>query len=135
MKKFFLFFLMIPLFGFAAFPVQYDNDLDITNADKTFSLKNNSVTVSATRPIKPMQEFMLTYKFTNDNVKSVSVSSNMEMNMGKFEYDGIKISGNEFVVKQILTKCMSGRTKWYSKAAITYNDNTKDDLYIFFDVK
>lgn len=128
--------MAVPFLSFAAFPVNYDEKLDITTADKTFDLKNNnSVTVSATRPLKPMQEFTLTYKLKNPNVKAVKFTSNMEMNMGKFEYEGTKLSDTEFMVKQILTKCMSGKTKWFTKAFITYNDGSNDEMYVFFDVK
>lgn len=137
MKKIILSFIiiMIPFVCLAAFPIKYDEKFDITIMDKTFALKNNFVTVSATRPIKPMQEFILTFKFDKNIVKAVNVSSNMEMNMGKFEYEGTKISDSEFTVKQILTKCMSGRTKWYSKAVVIYDDGNQDELYVFFDVK
>ena len=128
--------MAVPFLSFAAFPVNYDEKLDITTTDKSFDLKNNnSVTVSATRPLKPMQEFTLTYKFKNPNVKAVKFTSNMEMNMGRFEYDGTKLSDTEFTVKQILTKCMSGRTKWFTKALITYNDGSNEEMYVFFDVK
>lgn len=137
MKKFILLLIImtVPFLSFAAFPVNYDEKLDISTTDKTFDLKNNSVTVSATRPLKPMQEFTLTYKFKNPNVKAVKFTSNMEMNMGKFEYEGSKISDTEFTVKQILTKCMSGKTKWFTKALITYNDGSNEEMYVFFDVK
>ncbi len=137
MKKIILFlaFIVMPFFTFAAFPIEYNDNLDITITDKKFELKNNTVTISATRPIKPMQEFTIIAKFDKDNIQSIDFAYNMEMNMGKFEYKGIKISNNEFIVKQILTKCMSGRTKWYSKAIITYIDNSNEELYFFFDVK
>lgn len=138
MKKlsFLLFTLFcVPFFAMAAFPVDYKEQLDITTNDKTFTLKNNSVKVSSTRPMKPMQEFTLTYTFEKPNVKSVKFSSNMEMNMGKYQYEGKKIADNSFTVNQILVKCMSGRTKWYTKADITYNDGKTETMYVFFDVK
>ena len=55
--------------------------------------------------------------------------------MGKYEYEGKKISDNVFTVTQVLVKCMSGRTKWYTKADITYMDGNKRVFYVFYDVK
>lgn len=130
-----LFIFLVPFISLAAFPVEYQDKLDITTADKSFALKLNTVKVSATRPIKPMQEFTLTYSFDKANVKSIKFTSNMEMNMGKYEYDAVKVSDKVFTVKQILVKCMSGRTKWYTKADITYNDGKTESMYVFFDVK
>ncbi len=140
LKRITLFFVLIvlalPLLCFAAFPVKYDNKLDITNNDIVVTLKNKeTVKVSATRPMKPMQEFTLTLQFSKPNIKSVYFTSNMEMNMGKFEYNGNKISNSKFSVNQILTKCMSGRTKWYTKTLITYDDSTSEEIYFFYDVK
>lgn len=130
-----LFTFLVPFISFAAFPVDYNDSLDITSADKSFTLKSNTVKVSATRPMKPLQEFTLTYSFDKPNVKSVKFTSNMQMNMGKYEYDGTKVSDKVFTVKQVLVKCMSGKTKWYTKADITYNDGKTESMYVFFDVK
>ena len=127
--------IAVPFLSFAAFPVNYYEKLDITTTDKSFDLKNNnSVTVSATRPIKPLKEFTLTYSFSKP-VNSVKFTSNMEMNMGKFEYEGKKVTDTVFTVTQTLVKCMSGKTKWYTKADITYMDGLKDEFYVFYDVK
>ncbi len=57
------------------------------------------------------------------------------MDMGKYEYEGKKISDNVFTVTQVFVKCMSGRTKWYTKADITYMDGNKRVFYVFYDVK
>lgn len=130
-----LFIFLVPFISFAAFPVDYQESLDITTQDKSFTLKSNTVKVSATRPMKPMNEFTLTYSFDKPNVKSIKFTSNMEMNMGKYEYESTKTSDKVFTVKQILVKCMSGRTKWYTKADITYTDGKTETMYVFFDVK
>lgn len=132
-----MFLAVLPCSLYAAFPVPYDEKLDVGSADKTFVLKENTVTVSATRPIKPLEEFTLTYTFQKPNVEKVEFSSNMEMYMGKYQYVGIKDpkSKNVFTVKQMLTKCMSGKTKWYTKADITYTSGKKETMYVFFDVK
>lgn len=114
MKKIILSLTMIILvsfFSFAAFPVKYDEKFDITENDSAYKRETHEISVSATRPIKPMKEFTLTYTFHNP-VKSVKFTSNMEMDMGKFEYEGKKVSDTVFTVKQILVKCMSGKTKW-----------------------
>ena len=137
MKKFILvlsLIILVPFFSFAAFPINYDARYDITEKDKAFNRVPNSVSVSATRPIKPMKEFTLTYTFSKP-VKSVKFTSNMEMDMGKFEYEGKKVTDTVFTVTQTLVKCMSGKTKWYTKADITYMNGLKDEFYIFYDVK
>ena len=137
MKKFILvlsLIILVPFFSFAAFPINYDARYDITEKDKAFKRVPNSVSVSATRPIKPMKEFTLTYTFSKP-VKSVKFTSNMEMDMGKFEYEGKKVTDTVFTVTQTLVKCMSGKTKWYTKADITYMDGLKDEFYVFYDVK
>ncbi|MDY5049805.1 MAG: hypothetical protein SPF17_00125 [Candidatus Mucispirillum faecigallinarum] len=137
MKKFILvlsLIILVPFFSFAAFPINYDARYDITEKDKAFKRVPNSVSVSATRPIKPMKEFTLTYTFSKP-VKSVKFTSNMEMDMGKFEYEGKKVTDTVFTVTQTLVKCMSGKTKWYTKADITYMNGLKDEFYIFYDVK
>lgn len=125
-----LIIMAVPFLSFAAFPVNYNAVYDITEKDGNFK----NVSVSATRPIKPMKEFTLTYKFDRP-VKSVKFTSNMEMDMGKYEYEGKKISDTEFTVTQTLVKCMSGRTKWYTKADITYMDGKTNTFYVFYDVK
>ena len=137
MKKFILvlsLIISIPFFSFAAFPINYDARYDITEKDKAFKRVPNSVSVSATRPIKPMKEFTLTYSFSKP-VKSVKFASNMQMDMGKYEYEGKKVTDTVFTVTQTLVKCMSGKTKWYTKADITYMNGLKDEFYIFYDVK
>lgn len=125
-----LIIMTVPYFSFAAFPVDYNAVYDITEKDGNFK----NVSVSATRPIKPMKEFTLTYKFDRP-VKSVKFTSNMEMDMGKYEYEGKKVSDTFFTVTQTLVKCMSGRTKWYTKADITYMNGEKSVFYVFYDVK
>lgn len=125
-----LIIMTVPYFSFAAFPADYNAVYDITEKDGNFK----NVSVSATRPIKPMKEFTLTYKFDRP-VKAVKFTSNMEMDMGKYEYEGKKISDTEFTVTQTLVKCMSGRTKWYTKADITYMDGKTNTFYVFYDVK
>lgn len=125
-----LIIMAVPFLSFAAFPADYNAVYDITEKDGNFK----NVSVSATRPIKPMKEFTLTYKFDRP-VKSVKFTSNMEMDMGKYEYEGKKISDTEFTVTQTLVKCMSGRTKWYTKADITYMNGEKSVFYVFYDVK
>ncbi len=125
-----LIIMTVPYFSFAAFPADYNAVYDITEKDGNFK----NVSVSATRPIKPMKEFTLTYKFDRP-VKSVIFTSNMEMDMGKYEYEGKKVSDTVFTVTQTLVKCMSGRTKWYTKADITYMNGEKSVFYVFYDVK
>ena len=125
-----LIIMAVPFLSFAAFPVNYNAVYDITEKDGNFK----NVSVSATRPIKPMKEFTLTYKFDRP-VKSVKFTSNMEMDMGKYEYEGKKVSVTVFTVTQTLVKCMSGRTKWYTKADITYMNGEKSVFYVFYDVK
>ncbi len=125
-----LIIMTVPYFSFAAFPVDYNAVYDITEKDGNFK----NVSVSATRPIKPMKEFTLTYEFDRP-VKSVKFTSNMEMDMGKYEYEGKKVSDTVFTVTQTLVKCMSGRTKWYTKADITYMNGEKSVFYVFYDVK
>lgn len=125
-----LIIMAVPFLSFAAFPVNYNAVYDITEKDGNFK----NVSVSATRPIKPMKEFTLTYKFDRP-VKSVKFTSNMEMDMGKYEYEGKKVSDTVFTVTQTLVKCMSGRTKWYTKADITYMNGEKSVFYVFYDVK
>lgn len=125
-----LIIMTVPYFSFAAFPADYNAVYDITEKDGNFK----NVSVSATRPIKPMKEFTLTYKFDRP-VKAVKFTSNMEMDMGKYEYEGKKISDTQFTVTQTLVKCMSGRTKWYTKADITYMNGEKSVFYVFYDVK
>jgi hypothetical protein len=129
-----LIIMVVPFFSFAAFPVNYKAAYDITDKDGSFKNDTYGISVSATRPIKPMKEFTLTYTF-DKAVKSVKFTSNMEMDMGKYEYEGKKISDNVFTVTQVLVKCMSGRTKWYTKADITYMDGNKRVFYVFYDVK
>lgn len=126
--------MAVPYFSFAAFPVNYNAVYDITNQDGVYKNDTYGISVSATRPIKPMKEFTLTYKFDRP-VKSVKFTSNMEMNMGKYEYEGKKVSDTVFTVTQTLVKCMSGRTKWYTKADITYMSGEKGVFYVFYDVK
>ena len=125
-----LIIMAVPFLSFATFPVNYNAVYDITEKDGNFK----NVSVSATRPIKPMKEFTLTYKFDRP-VKSVKFTSNMEMDMGKYEYEGKKVSDTVFTVTQTLVKCMSGRTKWYTKADITYMNGEKSVFYVFYDVK
>ena len=125
-----LIIMAVPFLSFAAFPVNYNAVYDITEKDGNFK----NVSVSATRPIKPMKEFTLTYKFDRP-VKAVKFTSNMEMDMGKYEYEGKKVSDTVFTVTQTLVKCMSGRTKWYTKADITYMNGEKSVFYVFYDVK
>ncbi len=129
-----LIIMAVPFLSFAAFPVNYNAAYDITDKDGVFKNDTYGVSVSATRPIKPMKEFTLTYKFDRP-VKAVKFTSNMEMDMGKYEYEGKKISDTEFTVTQTLVKCMSGRTKWYTKADITYMNGEKSVFYVFYDVK
>lgn len=129
-----LIIMAVPFLSFAAFPVNYNAAYDITDKDGVFKNDTYSISVSATRPIKPMKEFTLTYKFDRP-VKAVKFTSNMEMDMGKYEYEGKKISDTEFTVTQTLVKCMSGRTKWYTKADITYMNGEKSVFYVFYDVK
>ena len=129
-----LIIMAVPFLSFAAFPVNYNTAYDITDKDGVFKNDTYGVSVSATRPIKPMKEFTLTYKFDRP-VKAVKFTSNMEMDMGKYEYEGKKISDTEFTVTQTLVKCMSGRTKWYTKADITYMNGEKSIFYVFYDVK
>lgn len=129
-----LIIMAVPFLSFAAFPVNYNAAYDITDKDGVFKNDTYGVSVSATRPIKPMKEFTLTYKFDRP-VKAVKFTSNMEMDMGKYEYEGKKISDTEFTVTQTLVKCMSGRTKWYTKADITYMNGEKSIFYVFYDVK
>lgn len=129
-----LIIMAVPFLSFAAFPVNYNTAYDITDKDGVFKNDTYGVSVSATRPIKPMKEFTLTYKFDRP-VKAVKFTSNMEMDMGKYEYEGKKISDTEFTVTQTLVKCMSGRTKWYTKADITYMNGEKSVFYVFYDVK
>lgn len=137
MKKLFLvlLFAFISTSAFAAFPVKYDEKLDVGSADKTFTLKNNTVTVSATRPMKPMKPFQLIYTFKNDNVEKISLNSNMEMNMGAYNNKAVKKDSNVFTVELVLTKCMSGKTKWFTKANIHYKDGSIEELIVFYDVK
>ena len=129
-----LIIMAVPFLSFAAFPVNYNAAYDITDKDGVFKNDTYGVSVSATRPIKPMKEFTLTYKFDRP-VKSVKFTSNMEMDMGKYEYEGKKVSDTVFTVTQTLVKCMSGRTKWYTKADITYMNGEKSVFYVFYDVK
>lgn len=129
-----LIIMAVPFLSFAAFPVNYNAAYDITDKDGVFKNDTYGISVSATRPIKPMKEFTLTYKFDRP-VKAVKFTSNMEMDMGKYEYEGKKISDTEFTVTQTLVKCMSGRTKWYTKANITYMDGKTNTFYVFYDVK
>ncbi|HIZ88699.1 MAG: hypothetical protein MSA07_10770 [Mucispirillum sp.] len=126
--------VLVPFFSFAAFPVEYDEKYDITEKDRAYKRDTYGISVSATRPIKPLKEFTLTYSFSKP-VNSVKFTSNMEMNMGKFEYEGKKVTDTVFTVTQTLVKCMSGKTKWYTKADITYMDGLKDEFYVFYDVK
>ena len=129
-----LIIMAVPFLSFAAFPVNYNAAYDITDKDGVFKNDTYGISVSATRPIKPMKEFTLTYKFDRP-VKAVKFTSNMEMDMGKYEYEGKKISDTQFTVTQTLVKCMSGRTKWYTKADITYMNGEKSVFYVFYDVK
>ena len=126
--------ILVPFFSFAAFPVKYDEKYDITEYDAAFKLNTYGISVSATRPIKPMKEFTLTYSFSKP-VKSIKFTSNMEMDMGKYEYEGKKVTDTVFTVTQTLVKCMSGKTKLYTKADIAYMNGLKDEFYIFYDVK
>lgn len=79
--------ILVPFFSFATFPVKYDEKYDITEYDAAFKLNTYGISVSATRPIKPMKEFTLTYSFSKP-VKSIKFTSNMEIDMGKYEYEG-----------------------------------------------
>lgn len=76
--------ILVPFFSFATFPVKYDEKYDITEYDAAFKRDTNGISVSAKRPIKAMKEFTLTYTFNNP-VKSVKFTSNMEMDMGKYD--------------------------------------------------
>lgn len=126
--------IAVPFLSFAAFPVNYNAACDITEKDIAFKNDTYGISVYATRPMKPMKEFTLTYKFDKP-VKSVKFKSNMEMDMGKYEYEGKKVSDTEFTVNQTLVKCMSGRTKWYTKADIIYMNGKTTTFYVFYDVK
>ena len=137
MKK--LLFLLLFIFSvttaYAAFPIDYNEKYDIGLNDKTFTLNKNIVTVSVTRPVKPLKAFTLSYNFKESNISKVNLKSNMEMNMGLFKSQAIQKSPNLFTAELILTKCMSGRTKWYTEADIFYKDGSSEKLYIFYDVK
>ena len=58
-----LIIMVVPFFSFAAFPVNYKAAYDITDKDGSFKNDTYGISVSATRPIKPMKEFTLTYTF------------------------------------------------------------------------
>ena len=50
-----LIIMVVPFFSFAAFPVNYKAAYDITDKDGSFKNDTYGISVSATRPIKPMK--------------------------------------------------------------------------------
>lgn len=135
-------FVITVFFGFypasdvcAAFPEPYAESKDITESDKTFQIKDNIVTVSYSRPARPMQPFNIMFKFEKDNIKSLSYTTNMIMNMGRYIFNPQEISDNIYTVTPTLPKCASGRTLWYGLLNLTYNNGTKDSLIFFYNVK
>lgn len=139
MKKiilsFAVFMLAMPIMSYCAFPTPYTEEIDITKEDKTFKLKENTLVISAERPIPAMKDFAIRILPKKNNIVSISFDTNMEMNMGKFQKKADKISDKEFKIIQTLPKCPSGKTKWYSKVDISYKSGNKETLYIFYDVK
>ena len=122
---------------YATFPEPYNADKDITLTDKTFVLTDNSVTVSYTRPAQPMKPFDISFSFEKDNVKSLIYTTNMIMNMGRYNFipKQAENSSTFFSVTPTLPKCGSGRTLWYGLLEITYNSGKKDKVIFFYNVK
>ena len=120
---------------YAAFPEPYTETKDITDSDKSFNIKDNVVTVSYSRPARPMQPFNIMFKFEKDNIKSLSYTTNMIMNMGRYIFNPEEISDNIYTVTPTLPKCGSGRTLWYGLINLTYDNGVEDKLIFFYNVK
>lgn len=127
-------FFNVHIHAHAGFPVPYSAEKDITDRDITFTLKENSVTVSYSRPAVPMKPFDISFKFRADNVKSLSYSTNMKMNMGRYIFFPKPVDGI-YSVTPVLPKCGSGSSLWYGKLDITYKSGATESLVFFYNVK
>lgn len=130
----FIFFITLSINSYAAFPEEYSENKDITLSDKTFIIDDNKVTVSYTRPAKPLKPFQITFKFEKENIKDMNYTTNMVMNMGDYKYTPVK-NQDIYMITPVLPRCGSGRTLWYGQLDITYNSNKKDKLIFFYNVK
>lgn len=130
----FVLLLVFTTNSYAAFPEEYSEAKDITLSDKTVKLLDNNVTISYTRPAKPLQPFQISFKFEKDNIKNLFYKTNMIMNMGK--YHSVPMKNNDvYITSFTLPKCGSGRTLWYGELDITYTSGKTDKLIFFYNVK
>lgn len=121
--------------AYAAFPAEYDAAADITGKDVGITTKHNKVTVSMERLAKPMHPFDIEFNFLKDNIKSVSYSTNMKMNMGSFKYTPVNLGHGKYRVNLTLPKCRSGDTLWYGALDVVYDTGDKETMYFFYDLK
>lgn len=133
----FLMVALLPCVLHAAFPAPYSKSLDLTVEDKSITLKNGSkLKIEMQRPMKPLKSFIIKLNFEKGkNVKSLSATSNMEMNMGVFDSNIKRLNDNTFSLEQTLVRCKSGRTMWYTHLIIEYIDKSVESVYFFYDVK
>lgn len=134
-----LFFLLIFAatgVSYAAFPKEYDKAADISLNDITVDTGAGKLMVSMTRPAKPLTPFLISFKFPpNADIKSLSYTTNMEMNMGRFN-PSIKANVDKtYSIELTLPKCGSGRTLWYGKLDIGYASGGTESVIFFYDVK
>lgn len=135
---FFLVFGAILVFNsvsYAAFPVAFDESIDITSKDLGVKTSENTLIVSMQRPAKPMHPFNIDFNFDKDNVVSLKYSTNMKMNMGKFEYTPKDLRSGKYLLTLTLPQCKSMNTLWYGKLDIKYKSGGTDEVYFFYNLK
>lgn len=129
-----IFSLFIVSSAYAAFPIEYDEMLDITNKDAAFNLSENTLIVSMERSSRPMRPFTIQFHFNKNNVETLNLMSNMKMNMGNFRNTPKNIGYGNYVAEQTLPKCGSGDSLWYGKLDITYKSGKMDTIYFFYNL-
>ena len=118
----------------AKFPEPYSVIKDITGQDRVFTLKENTVTIFHSKPASPMKPFNIFFKFQVDNIKNLSYSTNMNMNMGRYVFIP-SLANGLYSVTLVLPKCGSGNSLWYGKLDITYTSGTAESIVFFYNVK
>lgn len=134
----FFIFSAVLIFGsisYAAFPIEYNESIDITKKDLGVKSPENTIIISMQRPAKPMQPFNIDFNFDNDNVVSLKYSTNMKMNMGKFEYEPKELGSGKYLLTLTLPKCKSMDALWYGKLDIKYKSGKTEEVYFFYSLK
>lgn len=130
---FFALFLFSP--AYAAFPVNYDEMIDITNKDASFKLSENSLIVSMERHAKPMRPFNVQFHFNHNNIEVLTLTTNMKMNMGNFKFAPKDLGYGNYVITDLtLPKCGSGDGLWYGQLDIKFKSGKTETVYFFYNL-